>query len=234
MNNESNKDPSETTPTATSSIRMGGETPPTSPTPTPITTVVNNDPSSSLPLRMTSIVVKGYGRGSSDLGIPTANLDRTVGQYGSSSSHHSSFEDLPTGIYWGFCRIGTNQSSSSSSSSSKSSIVYKTACSIGYNPYYGNQQKPVEPHMIAPPDSEFRHRSSCGDTMLVDFFNQPFRLSLVGYLRPELPFEGLEKLVAAIKKDIVDSERLCDSQDPQTLNEKQWVMSDEPIDVSVA
>jgi FAD synthase len=29
-----------------------------------------------LPIRMTSIVARGYGRGSTDLGIPTANLDR--------------------------------------------------------------------------------------------------------------------------------------------------------------
>ena len=32
------------------------------------------------------------------------------------------------------------------------------------------------------------------------------RLSIVGYLRPELPFEGLDKLIVAIKKDIVDTE----------------------------
>jgi FAD synthase len=76
------------------------------------------DPSIVLPLRMTSVVVKGYGRGSKQLGIPTANLDRVMGKFGCSSSSSSSsssstttqqlssFDDLPTGIYWGFCRIG--------------------------------------------------------------------------------------------------------------------------------
>jgi riboflavin kinase len=193
------------------------------------------DPSLVLPLRMTSVVVKGYGRGSTDLGIPTANLDRNAGTYGSSRAKTRngngaaseiaavhSFEDLPTGIYWGFCRIGDK--------TGDESTVYKTACSIGYNPYYHNKQKTVEPHMIAPPNSKRRHLSSCGETVLVDFYDQPIRLSLVGYLRPELPFEGIEKLVEAIKNDIIQSESLCDGQDEITLREKSWVTSDEPVD----
>ena len=185
------------------------------------------DPSKVLPLRMTSVVVKGYGRGSTDLGIPTANLDRNAGTYGSSGGEGEgvgvhTFEDLPTGIYWGFCRIGDK--------AGDESTVYKTACSIGYNPYYHNKQKTVEPHMIAPPESNNRHLSSCGETLLNDFYDQPIRLTLVGYLRPELPFEGLEKLVSAIKNDIVESERLCDGTDDTTLREKSWVTSDEPVD----
>ena len=186
------------------------------------------DPSNVLPLRMTSVVVKGYGRGSTDLGIPTANLDRNAGTYGSGGDGEGdgvgvhTFEDLPTGIYWGFCRIGDK--------AGDESTVYKTACSIGYNPYYHNKQKTVEPHMIAPPESKNRHLSSCGETLLNDFYDQPIRLTLVGYLRPELPFEGLEKLVNAIKNDIVESERLCDGTDDTTLREKSWVTSDEPVD----
>ena len=96
--------------------------------------------------------------------------------------------NFSTGIYWGFCRVGED------------STIFKTACSIGYNPYYGNKSKTVEPHLIADLNDERRHQSSCGETILGDFYDQSIRLSLVEYLRPELPFEGLEKLVAAIKK----------------------------------
>jgi hypothetical protein len=46
----------------------------------------------TMPIRMISIVVKGFGRGSTDLGIPTANLAREGGKFGGSS-----FDDLPTG-----------------------------------------------------------------------------------------------------------------------------------------
>mmetsp|Transcript_20134 Transcript_20134/g.43824 ORF Transcript_20134/g.43824 Transcript_20134/m.43824 type:complete len:205 (-) Transcript_20134:1308-1922(-) len=165
-----------------------------------------------LPLRLTSIVVRGYGRGSTDLGIPTANLSRDKIKL---NLANASFDDLPTGIYWGFCRVGENPT------------IFKTACSIGYNPYYGNERKTVEPHLIANLGDDRRHQSSCGETLLGDFYDQSIRLSLVEYLRPELPFEGLEKLVAAIKKDISDAENLGRGEDPKTIEEKEWVASDD-------
>ena len=136
-------------------------------------------------------------------------------------SHTLKLFDL-VGIYWGFCRIGD-------SASTNGNRVYKTACSIGYNPTYHNTVKTVEPHLIAPPDDERRHKSSCGESVLGEFYDQKIRLSLVGYLRPELPFEGLDKLIAAIKKDISDAERLGDGTDTLTILEKEWVASNEPV-----
>jgi FAD synthase len=120
---------------------------------------------------------------------------------------------LLVGIYWGFCRIGDDE------------YVYKTACSIGYNPTYGNSVKTVEPHLIAPPQDERRHKSTCMESILGDFYGKPIRLSVIGYMRPELPFEGFEKLITAIKKDILEAERLGDGTDPKTLEEKEWVAS---------
>jgi riboflavin kinase len=159
---------------------------------------------------MLSTVVRGYGRGSTELGIPTANLDQTKGNFHSTQP----FEDLPTGIYWGFARIGNDPT------------TYKTACSIGYNPTYGNDSKTIEPHLIALETDPQRHASSCGESVLGDFYDQPIRLSVVGYLRPELPFEGIEKLIEAIKNDIVNSEKLGDGLEPATVKEKEWVASD--------
>jgi hypothetical protein len=53
----------------------------------------------SLPLRLTSIVVKGFGRGSTDLGIPTANLSRDgIKIQKKRSLANASFDDLPTGM----------------------------------------------------------------------------------------------------------------------------------------
>lgn len=165
----------------------------------------------TLPLRLTSVVVRGYGRGSNDLGIPTANLCRENIKF---NLKNASFDDIPTGIYWGFCRVGSDPT------------IYTTACSIGYNPYFGNKVKTVEPHLIASPEDKRRHQSSCGETILGDFYDQSIRVSLIEYLRPELPFEGLEKLVAAIKKDISDAERLGNGTDAKVMKEKEWVVSD--------
>jgi hypothetical protein len=49
-------------------------------------------------------------------------------------------------------------------------------------------------------------------------------LSVVGYLRPELPFEGLEKLTQAIKKDIEDACRLAKEDSATNNEEREWVM----------
>ena len=50
---------------------------------------------------------------------------------------------------------------------------------------------------------------------------------MIGYLRPELPFEGLEKLTSAIKKDIIDAERLGSGSDELTQREMVWVESND-------
>ena len=188
-----------------------------------------------LPIRMQSTVIRGFGRGSSELGIPTANLDcQALFNASSSSSSLSSqvwsvsqqsslpsLDDLPTGIYWGYARIGNETEPAAVSSSSTSSRVYTAAISIGYNPTYGNAHKTVEPHLIAPPTDPCRHSSQCGETVLPEFYGQAIRLSVCGYLRPELPFEGLDKLIQAIKHDIVQAQTLGEEWKQQQQQQEQ-------------
>ncbi|TFJ83790.1 hypothetical protein NSK_004892 [Nannochloropsis salina CCMP1776] len=79
-----------------------------------------------LPFLLKASVVKGFGRGSKLLGIPTANLN--MDQVG------PVVDSWPNGIYYGFsCLKGD---------------VYKAVASIGTNPYFKNSQKTVEPHLL--------------------------------------------------------------------------------------
>jgi riboflavin kinase len=190
----------------------------------------------NLPIRIISKVVRGYGRGSKDLGIPTANISRD-----DLSCSCGDFDHLPTGIYYGFARIvimGNDESTSNghdddsandtnnSCNESELGQVFTAAISIGYNPTYNNSEKTVEPHLIAPAMHPKRHASMTGETQFQDFYDKTIVLSVVGYLRPELPFEGLEKLTAAIKKDIINSERLAgDESNSTTIAEREWVRS---------
>ena len=162
--------------------------------------------SDQLPIRFISKCTKGFGRGSKDLGIPTANVSKD------DAICSMSVDALPTGIYWGYACIGGYNEE-----------AWVTAVSIGYNPTYGNEEKTIEPHLIAPTDHPKRHSSLCNETLLQDFYGETIRLSVIGYLRPELPFEGLEKLTQAIKKDIADAERLGDTDDPLANREKSWI-----------
>lgn len=180
----------------------------------------------SLPIRLTSLVVRGFGRGSKDLGIPTANLCKDILRC------KVSFDDLPCGIYWGFARVvhETKEESKDSASSSLSpsiNEIFKTAVSIGYNPVYGNKDKTIEPHLIASSEHPLRQSSDCQETHFPDFYGSYLRLSIIGYLRPELPFEGLNKLIDAIKKDIAQTEMLADASNVVNTEERKWVESDE-------
>lgn len=180
--------------------------------------------SSVLPVRLTSVVVRGFGRGSKELGIPTANICKD------NLKCAISFDDLPTGIYWGYTRIIHTNNEEESTDDTISSLpslngVYMAAVSIGYNPVYGNQEKTIEPHLIATSEHPMRKSSKCEETQFGDFYGSDIRLSIVGYLRPELPFEGLDKLIEAIKQDIVDTEILADRKDSKNLVEKEWVES---------
>lgn len=65
-------------------------------------------------------VVKGFGRGSKQLGIPTANYPENV------------VEKLPAGfdngVYYGWAKVDDGP-------------VHKMVMSIGNNPYYNNEKK---------------------------------------------------------------------------------------------
>ena len=187
----------------------------------PFKTIMNEH---NLPIRIISKVVRGYGRGSKELGIPTANVSRD------DISCSMSFDHLPTGIYWGFGRI-VDLDGGSDDEDSVLGKVHTAAISIGYNPTYNNKEKTIEPHLIATASHPQRHASSTKETLFQDFYDKTIILSVVGYLRPELPFEGLHKLTAAIKKDIVDAENLAGESNSTTNKEREWVQSSTGKDI---
>ncbi|CAL8344481.1 unnamed protein product [Lota lota] len=81
----------------------------------------------SLPYFCRGEVVRGFGRGSKELGIPTANFPDSVVEYLPA--------DIGTGIYYGWACVGNGD-------------ICKMVMSIGWNPYYKNTQKSMETHLI--------------------------------------------------------------------------------------
>ncbi|XP_057764716.1 bifunctional riboflavin kinase/FMN phosphatase-like isoform X1 [Salvia miltiorrhiza] len=111
-------------------------------------------------------VIKGYGRGSKVLGIPTANL--------STEGYSDLLSEHPSGVYFGWAGLATRG-------------VYKMVMSIGWNPYFNNTEKTIEPWLL----HDFNQ----------DFYGEDLRLAIVGYIRPEANFSSLESLVAKIHED---------------------------------
>jgi riboflavin kinase len=66
--------------------------------------------------------------------------------------------------------------------------VYPMVMSIGWNPYYKNTVRSVEVHIMHDFD--------------VQFYNSRMNLIILGFIRPELDYESVEKLINDIKTDI--------------------------------
>lgn len=81
----------------------------------------------SLPYFCRGPVIRGFGRGSKDLGIPTANFPESVVD--------SLPADINTGIYYGWAQVDNGD-------------IHKMVMSIGWNPYYKNTKKSMETHLI--------------------------------------------------------------------------------------
>ncbi|XP_041025641.1 bifunctional riboflavin kinase/FMN phosphatase [Juglans microcarpa x Juglans regia] len=111
-------------------------------------------------------VIKGYGRGSKVLGIPTANL--------STEGYSALLSEHPSGVYFGWAGLSTRG-------------VFKMVMSIGWNPYFDNTEKTIEPWLL----HDFAE----------DFYGEELHLVVIGYIRPEANFPSLEGLIAKIHED---------------------------------
>ncbi|KAB7505449.1 Riboflavin kinase [Armadillidium nasatum] len=128
-----------------------------------------------LPLYVFGKVVKGFGRGSKELGIPTANLSEEVIDLLP--------KDVNPGIYYGLASVNKGP-------------TYKMVLSVGWNPFYHNEKKSLETHIL----HEFED----------DFYGSVLKIILIGYIRPEKNFSSLDELITEIKSDISIAETKLD------------------------
>lgn len=83
--------------------------------------------SNLLPIFLEGEVIKGFGRGSKELGCPTANYPLEVVQ--------SLPKELDPGVYYGWAQVDNG-------------TVYKMVANIGWCPFYQNKQMSVETHIM--------------------------------------------------------------------------------------
>jgi len=117
------------------------------------------------PVVMRGPVVKGFGRGAKELGIPTANLDVAALKF--------QVDSLAPGIYLGWAKLRGS--------------VYEQVMSIGWNPFFDNAKKTIEPWLL----HEFEE----------DFYGEELELVVAAYLRPEADFTSLDALIERIHRD---------------------------------
>ncbi|KAI9473930.1 MAG: hypothetical protein EXX96DRAFT_488825 [Benjaminiella poitrasii] len=130
-------------------------------------------PEAPYPIAVSGTVVKGFGRGSKELGIPTGNVISNM----SDDALEEMFHECDTGVYYGWAQIGE-----------ENTAVYPMVMSLGWNPYYKNEKKSAEVHIL----HEFPS----------DFYGESIRIIVANYIRPEQNYPSLDALICDIKTDI--------------------------------
>jgi riboflavin kinase len=102
----------------------------------------NAGPEAPYPIRLSGPVIKGFGRGSKELGIPTANIP---------ADGLDAYPALETGVYYGVAALDPARFvyddavsiTPTAASGEKKITILPAVLSIGYNPFYKNEVKSI-------------------------------------------------------------------------------------------
>ncbi|GAA5831952.1 hypothetical protein JCM11251_002761 [Rhodosporidiobolus azoricus] len=155
----------------------------------------DNGPQPPYPVYLEGWVTRGFGRGSKDLGCPTANLpDSSIAPYA---------ETLSTGVYFGYARVldpaceqaresafpdgGFGGEAVGASERGEHDKVHPMVMSIGWNPFYNNDTRTAEVHILHEYPS--------------DFYGKELRVVMLGFIRPEYNYTSMDALIKDIDLD---------------------------------
>ncbi|KAE8376079.1 riboflavin kinase [Aspergillus bertholletiae] len=149
----------------------------------------DSGPEHPFPIKLSGPVIKGFGRGSKELGIPTANIP---------PEGLSDYPDLEVGVYYGVVALDPSRFTSEAT-------ILPAVLSIGYNPFYKNTTRSVEIHIMPPLSSPSPTADGEAGQVkfnkLPDFYGTQLNLLILGYIRPEYDYVSLEALVEDIRID---------------------------------
>ncbi|KAI5296703.1 NADH-cytochrome b5 reductase [Ascosphaera pollenicola] len=147
----------------------------------------DSGPAPPFPIRLFGPVIKGFGRGSKELGVPTANIPPETLE---------TCPDLSTGVYYGVAALDPQ-----SFRHDGGALAFPCVLSIGYNPFYKNTLKSIEVHIMRPFDVDSSDTTASSFFQLPDFYSTPMNLLILGFIRPEYDYVSKEALIDDIKTD---------------------------------
>ncbi|KAL4800046.1 riboflavin kinase-domain-containing protein [Aspergillus venezuelensis] len=176
----------------------------------PATTGPDAGPESTFPIRLSGPVIKGFGRGSKELGIPTANIPID-------GLEEVLPKELGVGVYFGVVALDPATAPKGAdgdvNGTKAEAPILPAVLSIGYNPYYKNKARSIEIHILPSltspsPTSEPSPQSTNNGSekkvtfhKLPDFYGTKLNLLMLGYIRPEYDYVSMEALVEDIRVD---------------------------------
>ena len=91
------------------------------------------------PVAFCGEVIRGFGRGSKQLGCPTANIP--------AAPYAQQLTELPLGVYWGVASVADK--------------VYAMALNVGWSPFFANKEKTIEIHVLAQLEDFYGENIAC-------------------------------------------------------------------------
>lgn len=119
------------------------------------------------PLLLDGQVVKGFGRGSKQLGVPTANVEMT-------EENKQKTQSLVPGVYAAKALLKLTDS--------EEVQEHLCAMSIGWNPVYDNAEKTIEAFLVHDFEGE-------------EFYGANLSLTVTGFIRAEALFSDFDALI---------------------------------------
>lgn len=98
--------------------------------------------------------------------------------------------DAKSGVYFGWASLelpADHPNAAKTDDSSSKFALFPMVMSIGYNPFYNNTVRSAEVHVL--------------DRFGADFYGVEMRLLILGYIRDEQSYDGVEALIEDIKMD---------------------------------
>lgn len=136
-----------------------------------------------------SRVIKGFGRGSRELGCPTANIANIDNL------------EIPTGIYCGLGQVIIRRPEEIQEQPGQHEAYVKVVGQLpydsgvigwvgshGFNPHYGNKERSLEVHLL--------------NNFKFDFYGAEIRVLICKKMRDEEKYDSLDELKKAIANDI--------------------------------
>ncbi|KAL1610206.1 hypothetical protein SLS60_001871 [Paraconiothyrium brasiliense] len=196
------------------------------------------------PLKLRGPVVKGFGRGSKDLGIPTANIPLT----GLSIGGH---DDLESGIYYGYASLDHSTIPALTTEISVPSATGDTAIPQRSSnhavadletPVTAPPSRPITPGKLNEvkvyptvlsigynPYYKNSHRSieiHILHSFAQDFYGATLSLIILGHIRPEYDYVSKEALVEDIREDIRVAQRSLARPAYQQWQQDEWLFGE--------
>lgn len=146
------------------------------------------------PFHMRAKVVRGFGRGSAEMGLPTANLDPaeiSLNWQKEMNDDTVDVKNIPLGVYFGYCRLEGDDSGK------KIAVL-----NVGRRPSFVDKKNyendvTVEVHCV-----EKNEDGLAFENGKKQFYGETMSVECLGFVRPEMKFNGLDELVTRIKTDV--------------------------------